>query len=858
MRYVSSTVFAAAAAYLASMAASIVVPTNLISEAKAQALEEIVVTARKREESLQEIPLSVTAFSGAELERGAYVDLEDVSMSTPGMQFNAELAGLRPGRLFSNIRFRGVEGSEFSSLQTAALFVDGVFALQSAQSLALTDLERVEIIKGPQAATFGRNSFAGAINYITSTPSLDEFKGKAVADFGRYEQVEVAASVEGPITDKMALRVGARLYNRGEMYTASDGGALGEQSTQSIYATLYAEPSDNFNIKARVYYQEDDDGPESVGFFVGRLNDSCTGTSRPGLDVDNNPITVMPTLFVCGKIAELGTPGAAAIDSNTSLFPQALALQGTPNLLRDNLLSATSFGVVAGPAMDEFGLERQMTRLSVQGEYTFDNDMTLNATLSYNESKAANVRDWDMTSVESWYVINPQSGEDKGFDIRLSSPADGRLRWMGGLNIYDQEFLTSSNGGIFLHVCGNFAGLGTPAFCDSSGIFPTAVDGGDFVEVSSVYGSISFDITDQFTIDVEGRYQSDKRSDGLTDFSETFKNFLPRVSLSFKANENVNLYFTGSRGVLPGVINSNILQCVEGSYTVSFTNPNTGMPDTSASCDQYRQELGGAFAPLTPDQFLDAFELGLKSTWLDGRLLLNVALYSQEWKDAPTTTSVTLVLDDNADGIPNGCVLNPAGDACLTVQPNFRQISTPGSSEYSGVEVETALLVNENWTISGNLTYNDNELTNFKSAIGSEGATLGTTNVRGNRASRFPEWSGSISSTYTGQLTSDWEWYVRGDVQFMGEAFAGTTNLSIIDSYSLVNARVGFEKEDVRVEIYVKNLLDEDAWRGGVDFTDFSIVGADTGFAGFDFNKLGIILLPQDLRTVGVRATIEF
>ena len=846
MHYGSRTALAAGTVFLTQTLATVIAPTSLISEANAQALEEIVVTARKREESLQDIPLSVTALSEVELSKGAYLDLEDISMVTPGMQFNSELAGTRPGRLFGNVRIRGVEGSEFSTLQTASLFVDGIFALQGVQSLALDDLERVEIIKGPQSASFGRNSFAGAINYVTTTPSLDGFKGKVSADAGQYQQSVIAASVEGPITDKIALRVGVRSYNKGEMYTASDGGALGEQSSDSIYATLYAEPSDNFNLKARVFYQEDDDGSEAVGFFIGRLNDTCTGTTRPGLDEAGNPITLMPQFFVCGKIPEIGTPGAPRVDSNTTLFPAIFAQQGNPNYLIDNLVNVNhctpdgSKCIEGQPTTDKFGIERRMTRLSLVGEYSFANGMTFTGTLAYNENKAANLRDWDMTTVETWWVINPQIGEDKSIDLRLESAQEGRVRWLAGFNAYDQEFLTSNDGGILAHSCG--IGSFFPGFpCTTPQTFQVGLDGGDFVEVSSVYGSLSFDITDRLTVDIEGRYQSDKRSDGITDFSETFDNFLPRLSLSFKPRENINLYANGSRGVLPGVINSNILQCSDTPYTAPFMDPRTGQPSTSSPCMQYMEALGGNFSILTPDQTLDAFEIGAKTTWMDGRMLLNVAVYTQEWVDSPFSTFITVYLDDDGDRVPNA-------------NANFRPVSTPGSSEYSGVEVEAAFLVNENWTLNGNLSYNDNEFTEFETRLGSAEDTLGTRNLKGHRSSRFPEWSGSVSTTYSNQLNADWDFFARGDVMFMGEAFAGTSNLAILDSYYLVNARVGIEKDDLRLEIYAKNLFDEDAWRGGSEFTDFTLM-PDPFFC---FCRLGITLLPQDKRTVGIRAAVEF
>ena len=808
-------------------------------------LEEIVVTARKREENLQDIPLSVSVFSQEELSDGAYVDLEDISFSTPGMQFNTELAGIRPGRLHANIRFRGVEGSEYASLQTASLFVDGVFALQSAQSLALLDLERVEIIKGPQSATFGRNSFAGAINYVTRTPSLEEFQGSVQADFGEHEQLEISGSAEGPIGSNVALRAGFRIYNKGEMYTASDGGALGKQSSNTVFATLYTRLSENFTLKARAYYQEDDDGPEAIAYLIGRFNDTCTGTTRPGLDDAGNSITLMPVRFFCGTIPGMDSPGAPPVDLNTGLFPVRFAQQGNPNYLLDNLIGrehCTPDGsrcLTGAPSIEELGLKRQMSRFSLVGEYGFANGMTLTGTLSYNNNKAANMRDFDASPVESWWVLNPQTGEDKGFDLRLESAQDGRMRWAAGANLYDQEFL-SATGGIVVTACG--FGAFIPGFpCPRPVTLPLGLDGGDFVEVWSAYGSFSFDVTEQLTVDIEARYQSDKRSDGVNDFTPTFDDFLPRLSISYRLLGNVNLYVTGSRGALPGVINSNLLLCSEASYTSPFTDPRTGMPSTASTCDQYRQALGDQFSNVTPAQYLDAYEAGIKSTWMDGRLLVNVAIYTQKWKDAPFGTRVTIFPDSDSDGVPDP-------------NPVIRPIQVPGSSKYSGVELETAFLLTENWTANFSWSYNDNEFTEFRTFSPAAPPVLGTRNIKGHRSSRFPEWSGSASTTYGDDLNANWSWYVRGDLTYMGEAVAGETNLALLDSYVLINGRVGFETEDLRIELYARNLSDEDAWRSGTEFTDFTL----TPDPFFCFCNNGVILLPQDKRTFGVRVAYEF
>ena len=816
---------------------SFVLPT---ASAQVAALEEIVVTARKREESIQDVPLSITAFTGEELERGGYVDLEDISFQTAGMQFNNELAGTRPGRLFSNIRFRGVEGSEYSTLQTASLFVDGVFALQGAQTLALSDLERVEVIKGPQSAAFGRNSFAGAINYITRAPDMEEFSARIKADAGQYDQHELDVSADIPIAPGvLALRVGGRYFNKGAMYRNASGVGVGEQRSESAFATLFVQAADNVSIKLRYYQQDDSDGPAGVTFYKARLDDSCTGKSFPGLTTDGQPTTLMPREYLCGTIpgpgGQIGFPNPSVSLSPAS-FPS-----GFENFIRDSLIDAPS-QVEGVPYIDHFGIEREITRISLVLDYEFANGMALVATGAYNENAAANLRDWDMTPDEAWYVSNPQAGEDESIDIRLSSAPDAKLRWLGGFNYYTQEFLTSSNGGVFVVACGNLGAFGTPAQCDNPARIPVDVDGGDFVDVQAFYGSLSYDITERFTVDLEARWQDDTRSDGIGDFEINFKDFLPRISLRYRLTEDITAYITTSRGILPGVINSNIINCNPTTYTEPFIDPRTGLPSTSSMCQQYVDALGADAVDVTPVQELDAYEIGVKSTWMDGRLVANVAAYWQEWANAPFPTFVTVYRDDDGDAVPN-------------TNPNFNPISTPGSSEYSGVELEVDFLISEDWDLSFNWSFNDNEFTDFLVPLASaEYALGGTRNVKGHRSSRFPKWSGNVSSTYGGTFDNNWDWSLRGDLTYMGETFPGLTNLATLKSYSLLNVRFAMERENLRLEAYVKNALDEDYWRSGQEYTDFSRVLS----VGFNFNRLGLTLVPQDKRTFGVRAVFEF
>ena len=160
------------------VAATVLAASGIAGVAGAQegavALEEIVVTARKVEERLQDVPLAITAFSAAEIQSAGIENLDDVANFTPGLTFSNLLGEFLPVPVIRGIAPTAVQGRE----NNAAIFVDGVY-LSGREGLNFSqlDLERIEVVKGPQAAMYGRNSFSGAINFVTARPT-DEFRGK--------------------------------------------------------------------------------------------------------------------------------------------------------------------------------------------------------------------------------------------------------------------------------------------------------------------------------------------------------------------------------------------------------------------------------------------------------------------------------------------------------------------------------------------------------------------------------------------------------------------------------------------------------------------------------------------------------
>ena len=222
-------------------------------------LEEITVTARKREESLQDVPLTITAFSGKAIEKLGISNVFDLAALTPGLTY--ENTGWRNGDK-ATIRGLTVPG-QLPSQQKTSVFVDGIYVAGAYSSQSLANLERVEVLKGPQSAFFGRSTFAGAINYVTRDPG-DTLAGKVMVSAASLGQTEASATVGGPLQgDAILGQLNAYYYNLdgpSEWRNSPGGQRSGSANTQAGSGKLIFAGMENLRIEARTAYNQDDDG----------------------------------------------------------------------------------------------------------------------------------------------------------------------------------------------------------------------------------------------------------------------------------------------------------------------------------------------------------------------------------------------------------------------------------------------------------------------------------------------------------------------------------------------------------------------------------------------------------------------
>jgi len=804
-------------------------PGQPSESAAAEGAEDIVVTARKRAESLTDVPVAVSAFSAETLQATGVQDLEELSRFSPGLSVQNQGANFG-GRLISGIRFRGMNPTVFTpSTQIGSLFVDGIYFLGGAQSVGFDDVERVEVIRGPQSAYFGRSTFGGAINYITRDPA-STFGGQFGAEYSpSYDSYAISGAIEGPISGEVVTaRLSASVRQKGAQYTATDGGELGRERTSSINGTLLFRPGERLRLKLRATYSEDDDGPPAfTTVSYSRVGNCPRGTPITYLDASLNPRTGPLSIpFVCGPLPFRGVP----ISANTTftVLPPAVTpgrpgqpAQVIPLDVRAVLVgnSYNSPLLAAAPELDRFGLVRRTQRYAALFDYELSDALTLSGNAAYNEQRGNSIRDGDNSDTISVFIASPFVFKDKSAELRLAYDG-GAFRGLIGANYYKQDTRQA------------FANAVEATYGFLIGAAPLSrpnpiqnPSGADEIKTTGLFGSVDYDILPSLTATLEGRYQIDKVGRfsgseliGLTaEPTVSSKKFLPRAILSQRPIEDMTLYAQYAKGTLPGD-NTN-LAVFRTLTPAQVTEVNT---------------LLGDIATEIPAETLDSYEVGLKQRTLDGRLRYALTGYYMDWKNQKGSATIFLT-------------------SGLGRTVGFR---VPGSSRVKGIEFESEYAT-DNLQLGVTANYTDAEYRDFP--VASNATFFGSTalvgyNARGNRQPRFPKWSASGSATYRDDIGPEWSYFVRGDLLYTGRTYTDETNLAWVRPFTTVNARLGFTRdESLTLELFATNLFDKRGWQTGAGGNDLSLASAVT----LPLQR-GAQVTPIDRRAIGARIGYSF
>ena len=780
----------------------------------AQNFDEIVVTARKKEERLQEVPISIAAISAEQMEALGIRSDEDVANFTPNFS-----QVRRVGRTEDRPVIRGMASPPDKGEANASYFIDGVFVSGSISTATTSSMERVEVLRGPQSAQFGRATFSGAVNYVTRQPRSD-LEGSINARYGSSDERQLAGWVSGPIIeDKLLFLASAArdeyggqwrnnlkpdsAFVNGSLFTNAfagqstegDNSKLGEQATTDLLLKLNWKPWNATDITVKYSYTEGDDSlyptnvrPNGDEPFA---NLNCYIPNDPG-----QPWYETSRGEYCGEISARGTENRKNIPDLRNGMTANTPL--SPALSED--------ARTAEPV--EPGVRRKTDRWLgelVQGL----GDWTLTLRASYSEDSLDNVMDLDQQEVRAiWNLFLfhlRDEVDDTSFEVSVSSPVDNRVRgkigayWFSRDETSIERSFTGPAAVFGLEPGGNF---GEPRIKETENV--------------SIFGSLGMDLAPKWTLDVEARYAEDDKDiiggqrsaidnePQPTYTSLDFSNFTPRVTLSYQPNDDLMFYGLVAKGNKPGDFNEDFYR---GNIPSEFTEfqLNCEIGDVLAVAGvapfECTQQLKDDLIVAEEEQW--TYEVGFKSTWPEQSILLNVSAFYIDWKDQALSE------------------LTPVPGANGTTS-TVQVLRNTGQSRIMGLEVESSWAPTDRLSLFLNYGLADAEFTdgfspNFAAATGTSG------DISGKQLPDTPKHSIVVGFEATAPAPGGMTAFLRGDASRDSRVYTRASNLSWVGETALVNLRAGLMGDAWTATFYVRNLLDDDTPITDFGFTNYAI-----------------------------------
>lgn len=738
--------------------------------AQTDGLEEVVVTATRRASTVQDVPINIAALDAGRIEEQGFAEISELLAFVPGIN-----AVDRGGRNGNRLIVRGLnadplgQGEASDGGDTVATYLGEIPIYLD---LKLNDLERVEILLGPQGTLYGAGTLGGAIRYIPKKPTTDETTFDVRGDVYSIEEgsglsTDIGLTFNVPVSDTFAIRGSVdQLNDKGFIdypFVVQQPGVsepdsprgdttnlnpASDQNGQDVFSGRIAarwQPNDGLDITATYYFQnEENDGRTTSGargpLATGRF-ESPSRVLEPN-EEDNE-------LFALEIIADLG-------------FAE--------------LTSATGFG-----NYEEVG-QRDQTDLLIGLEYSYETFPTFTA-------------------------FTHEIDEDEFFnqEVRLVSTSDGPLNWIVGA--FYNKFETAGSSSEFTPGYAEFAGFDRP---DNLEFFSAGA--AEIVE-KAVFGEIGFEINEQWQITVGGRlYDFDIQEQNSVDFPLFDSEFVAasiseirarpfdpdlrrqddgslfKINTSYKFNDDVTLYATVSEGIRIGGTNG-------GGPCPEF-DPNAQQGTCNLAPGQQFGPGPNDFAVFDerafgPDETRN-YELGAKTQWLDGKLTVNGAIFYVDWVD-PQLGSATV----NAD-IP--ITINASG------------------AESKGIELTTNWKASDRLRIQGSFSYIESELSadvpslirtisppGFRPPVFEDGRD-------GDRLAGSPETQFSLYANYDYPLANGQNLRINASYAWQDEVLSRTGdrgNGLTLDSYGVASTSVVYEAESWSVTGYVDNLFDE-------------------------------------------------
>ena len=735
----------------AGFAGPVVAQQDDSAEASSGVIEELIVTARRRDESLQDVPIAITVFTGVQLDRIGADTLIAVGQSSPNVTL--EVSRGTNTTITAFIRGVGQQDPVAGFEAGVGLYVDDVYLNRpQAAVLDIYDVDRIEVLRGPQGTLYGRNTIGGAIKYVTNGLA-DEPEGKVRVSYGTANQMDLVLTGSMPLSDN--FRIGgsiARLTRDGFGDNLNLPGV--ENYNKDVLGGRFSmewDVTDNFDLRLTGDYVQDDSDPKQ-----------------------GHRLTV----------------GAAS---------------GAPIL--DDVFDTRS-------GLNSPTQEVEASGVALTANWRLSDSITLRNILSSRQDETTTPIDFDSLPVVDLDVPAIYENEQLSEELQLIYETD-RLSGVAGIYWLDANAFNTFD--VILEQLG--AVIGLPGL--------NANTYGDVDTKSwAAYADFSFNVSDAVSLSIGGRYTVDERTSQVlrttylggaspalggtgvplavtSDFlgSREFKEFTPRVSVNWKPNDDQNLYLTYSEGFKSGSFDPR--------------GQTSAAPDIDGDGTVSDQEIFDfmAFDP----EFVDTYEIGLKSSWLGGRVNTSVAVFFSDYADVQIPGSFGF--DSDGDGI---------NDTIIGVTSNA------ADADMTGIEFEGTALLSDTFTLGWAIGYLDAEFNEFIDATG--------TNVADQRVfQNTPDLTASATVTYQnsmGLFGNGGTFFVIGSASYRSEASQFEFETVELDqsAFTLLDLSLVWEDDDGhwRAGLHGKNLADEEYKVAGYYFPapTLGLEGSVTAFYG--------------------------
>jgi len=834
-------------------------------------LEEIIVTARKREENLQKVPLSVTAVDTESIEQLQLRDLDDIARFVPGLSFSSAF-----GRVTERPVVRGLSsilaGTQIGVGSGAAYFINGVYFPGDVQSLDVNEIERVEVIRGPQSALYGRNTYSGAINFVTKRPT-EEPTGRVRISPASDGENNFNASYSGRVTEELGVRASLRSYEYdGEWTNLVTGETVGDEQTRSGSLSLDYE-QERFRIRLWNSYQEDRDGtrpffqqpagenncfPEfsaASGERTGRNLYFCGAIRERPIALNDAPFTGTPEQLTQlirdlghGPVATTrpdGTPGTPYPD-----FGETTSLFGVPASTFTRATNNTGDGVRFS------GLERDQFISSLRVDFSLPAEHDLIFSFGYHKEDWLEGADQDHSPVNivDCEDDNPlrlvSRGPPPTFErlrpLEPSQPRPGFVAFPGcGPTSMSFDALSSSDSERKREDYSVELRLESPEinqFRYRLGLFYYDEDleqiDIDFDERAqgytiqdnelndqAVFGALEYDFMDRFTLTAELRYQDEERE--VIDFvTDTDPDERPDPDGAGPMPDPADAY-DGSVALLQ-----------KGSWSAFTWRATLDYEldqDTTLYVVQAKGVKPGGFngttgarvgVPQYEEEEALTWEIGAKRLWADRRILTNVALYYSDLDGLQGTEPVR-----TASGGTDSIVQNKGEGRVFGLELEGRWLATEFldfglNYALADTEFTRGCDLNQFRLTAGASATNNNNIAEFVGddcaivpAVGMDGNELpvvnpsgdGNASIKGKQFAFSPKHTFALFGNYRYPLTPSVGFFAGFDVSYESKKFAQIHNGAFVDAATLLGARLGLESEYLRLTLFGRNLTGEDA-----------------------------------------------